>query len=81
MIAWTNDYVDERGRQAFTLLSLSPNLHIVLAGAGSNHKPLHRVGVSCLKCGQIIEGRNLFPVPKDTRALGCACVTVLFGAA
>ena len=81
MTVYVNAYVDAlTGKDASTLLSLSPNLCIVLRGEESNCKPLHKVGIRCPKCGQVIEGRNIFPVPTDNRMLACKCLTVLFRA-
>jgi hypothetical protein len=80
MLAWINDYTDASGKDAATLLSFSPNLHIILAGSERNYKALHSVGIVCPKCRKTVEGRNLFPVPKDFRILGCDCVMVMFGA-
>jgi hypothetical protein len=78
-LGYVNDYVDLKGRAAGKLLSFSPGLHIVMEGARS-HKPLHSVGAVCGKCRQTISGRNIFPVPKDCRALACDCLMVLFRA-
>jgi hypothetical protein len=74
------DYIDQRGNGTGTLLSLAPELHIVLAGSERNHKPLHSVGLTCPRCRKVIEGRNIYPHPEDVRVLSCTCIMVIFGA-
>jgi hypothetical protein len=80
MNAFLNSYSDAQGKRAGTLLSLSPGLHLVLELDGDDPLEHHTIGIACPKCGQIIQGRNIFPVPEDTRVLGCDCLTVLFRA-